>query len=85
MREESNRKRMGTIQLNKGHITMKKIKMIASATAVTLFSASEIFAQVAPPGGGGGGGVPELNPLAIGSALVLVVGGTLVMTGRKKK
>jgi hypothetical protein len=63
---------------------MIKTKIIVSTIAVSLASAANLFAQVAPPGGGGGG-VPELSPMAIGSALVLVVGGTLVMTGRNKK
>ena len=62
---------------------MKKSKLIVSTLFVSLASAANLFAQVAPPIPGGG--VPELNPVAIGSALVLVVGGTLVMTGRKKK
>ena len=61
---------------------MNKMKLIVSTLAVSLFSASQLFAQVAPPTGGA---VPELNPMAIGSALVLVIGGTLVMTGRRKK
>lgn len=61
---------------------MKNAKIIVSTIVIGLASAANLFAFPSFPGGGG---VPELNPMAIGSALVLVIGGTLVMTGRKNK
>ena len=70
---------------------MQRLKSLARTLwlvpGVMILSASSAMAVVLPcnhnPTGGGGPNVPEISPEAIGSALVILVAGVLILMARR--
>jgi hypothetical protein len=66
------------------HCLLKTILRVSALALVLIASAPMARARDHHCGGGGNNGAPEIDPGLAAGGILLLVGGTLVLTGRRR-